>query len=410
MNRIKDIFLKSKYELLIFAALSMNFLLFFTKDDMMSDILYPLHLVDLRIGFISRTLVGSISGLLWKNPTEGNIAFLQTAVIIITFLLTAVFLGGCIKKADEESAGNLLIISLLVAVFPYGFMTYINLFELLDIYWVMSAVLCLLSSENKKTAFLIPVFIFTGLWVHYSFVFAFMPLIYVLCFSEMLRKKSKASYILTGITVIVSVSFTLYFVSTCRTFNVMPFEDFIDYIIDKAGSEITSIERYIGTAFRPNNEMNKLYGFTEAAGLDTAMAEKMPEALKGLLGNFQMALRDTSLFAIICDFILISPVLSFFSAIWIRAMKNTEDKKEKFIYFLCTISPLIQLFSCFISSDTSRWLSLMVISDLFMLAYFLKNKAAAVTDSTNGIMIWLKNRKAVIIPVLVFYLTIVFVW
>ena len=52
----------------------------------------------------------------------------------------------------------------------------------------------------------------------------------------------------------------------------------------------------------------------------------------------------------------------------------------------------------------------MVISDLFMLAYFLKNKAAAVTDSTNGIMIWLKNRKAVIIPVLVFYLTIVFVW
>ncbi len=410
MNRIKDIFLKSKYELLIFAALSMNFLLFFTKDDLMSDIIYPLHLVDLRIGFISRTLVGSISGLLWKNPTEENIIFLQTAVVIITFSLTAVFLGGCIKKADKISAENLFIICLLVAVFPYGFMSYINLFELLDIYWVMSAVLCLLSSENKKTAFLIPVFIFTGLWVHYSFVFAFMPLIYVLCFSKMFSEKSKASYILTAVTVAVSVSLTLYFVSTCRNFNVMPFEDFIDYIIDKAGSEITSIERYIGTAFRPNNEMNKLYGFTEAVGMDTALAEKMPEALKGLLGNFQMALRDTSFFAIICDFILISPVLAFFSIIWIRAMKKAECKKEKFIYFLCIISPLVQLFSCFISSDTSRWLSLMVISDLFMLAYFLKNKAEAVSEGTNAIMALLKSRKEIIIPLLVFYLTIVFVW
>lgn len=410
MNRIKDIFLKSKYELMIFAALSMNFLLFFTKDDMMSDILYPLHLVDLRIGFISRTLVGSISGLLCKNPTEGNIAFLQTAVIIITFLLTAVFLGGCIKKADEKSAENLLIISLIVAVFPYGFMSYINLFELLDIYWVMSAVLCLLSSESKKTAFLIPVFIFTGLWVHYSFVFAFMPLIYVLCFSKMFREKSKTSYILTGVTVVISVSMTLYFVSTCRTFNVMPFEDFIDYIIDKAGSEITSIERYIGNGFRPNDQMNEIYGISDLPDINPELVEIMPEAVKGLIGNFRMALKDTTLFAIICDFILISPVLTFFSMIWVNAMKKTEDRKEKFIYFLCIISPLVQLFSCFISSDTSRWLSLMVISDLFLLAYFLKNKTAAVTESTNGIMSWLKKQKSVIIPVLIFYLTIVFVW
>ena len=133
MNKLKELFLKFKYETAIFTALSMNFLLFFTKDDIMSDILYPLHLVDLKIGFISRTLVGSISGLLWEHPTENNIVFLQSTVVILTFFLTSLYLGKCIREAEGKNGQILFILSLIIAVFPYGFMSYINLFELLDI-------------------------------------------------------------------------------------------------------------------------------------------------------------------------------------------------------------------------------------------------------------------------------------
>lgn len=381
----------------------MNFLLFFTKDDLMSDILYPLHLVDLKIGFISRTLVGSISGLLWEHPTENNIMFMHAAVTLLTFMLTAVYLGKCIKQADEESGKNLFLISLTVAVFPYGFMTYLNLFELLDIYWVLSAVLCLLVSDNKKTAFLIPVFIFTGLWVHYSFVLAFMPLIYVLCFNKCIKEKTKTAYLLTSLMVAVSVPATLYFMLTNRTFNVIPFEEFIDYIIEKAGSEITSIERYIGTAFRPYDEMNRLYNISD-------MSENTPTLLKALVGNFKMALRDTTLTAIVVDFVLASPAVIFFEVIWKKAMKASADKKERFMYFLCLISPVIQFAACFTSSDTSRWLSLMVISNLFLLALFTKEKASPVTDAMNGLAQQLERYKAPLLFVLLFYLTIVFVW
>lgn len=403
MSNIKAFFLKFKYEISVFAVLCMNFLLFFTKDDLMSDVLYPLHLVDLKIGFISRTLVGSITGFLWEHPTKNNVFFLHTTVVILTFLLTAVFLGKCIKQADEKSGKNLFLISLIISVFPYGFMTYINLFELLDIYWVLSAVLCLLVSDNKKTAFLIPVFIFTGLWVHYSFVLAFMPLIYVLCFNKCIKEKTKTAYILAAVMVGVSVSATLYFMLTNRTFNVIPFEEFIDYIIEKAGDKITNIERYIGTGFRPYDEMNRLYGIADAS-------EEPPTLIKALMGYFKMALTDTSLVAIIFDFILASPVIVFFEAIWKKAMKTAENKKEKFIYFLCLISPVIQLIACFTSSDTSRWLSIMVISNLFLLALFTKEKAAPVTDTVNGIAEKLERHKAPLLFVLLFYLTIVFVW
>lgn len=403
MNKIKKTVTESKYELSVFAALMMNFLLFFTKDDLMSDIIYPMHLVDLRIGFISRTLAGTISGLLWKHPTKGNIFFMHSVIVILTFLLVSVYFAKCIKQAEEKSGKNLFLLCLIIAVFPYGFMTYINLFDLLDIYWVMSAALILLVSDKPKAAFLIPVFIITGSWAHYSFFLAFMPLIYVLCINKCIKEKTKRAYILTGIMVAVSVPVTLYFFSTSRTLNIMPFDEFIDYIVDKAGSPITSLEKYVGMGFRSYDEMNRLYKITN-------LSEESPDFLKALIGYFKIALKDTSLTGIICDFVLASPVILFFEAIWKKAIKTAQDRKEKFIYFLCLISPLIQLIACFTSSDTSRWLSLMVISSLFMLSVFVKENASPVTESFNSITDTVKKYRSVFIPVLLFYLTIVFVW
>ncbi len=403
MNKLKEILLRSKYELSLFTALMMNFLLFFTKEDIMSDIIYPMHLVDVKIGLISRTLAGSVAGLLWEHPTKGNIIFLQCSVVIITFFLISLYLGRCIKQADEKNGRNLFILSLIIAVFPYGFMTYINLFELLDIYWVMSAALILLVSENKKAAFLIPLFIFTGLWAHYSFVFAFMPLIYVLCINRCIKEKSKHAYILTGIMIPVSVAATLYFVLTHRTLSGMPFSELPDYIVNKAGSPITSLEKYVGMSFRSYDDMNRIYNIT-------SLSENVPSLLKGIVGNFKMALQDTSPIAIICDFILASPVMLFFEAIWKKAIKAAEDKKEKFIYFLCLISPIIQFIACFTSSDTSRWLSLMVISSLLMLSLFIKENASPVCSTLDSMMQKAEKYNAALIPTLLFYLTIVFVW
>lgn len=403
MNKIKEILLKFKYELSVFAALSMNFLLFFTKDELMSDILYPLHLVDVRIGLISRTLVGSISGLLWEHPTKENIFFMQAAVTALTFILTALFLGKCIKNAEEKSGRTLFIISLIISVFPYGFMTFINLFELLDIYWVMTIALILLVSDSRASVLIIPILIFTGSWVHYSFFLAFMPVIYIMCFGKCIKEKSRSSYILTAVTVTVSVPVVLYFVLTQRISDTEEFDSFIKYIIEKAGSEITNIERYVGMGFRSTEKMKELYALTD-------INSDIPELFKLLIGNFRFALRDTSIMSIICDFILASPVIAFFEALWKKATDISEDKKEKFLYLLGSLTPIIQLLACFTSSDTSRWLSLMIISQLFILALFVKDKDKSVSSALKKITDKLEKHKAPLIFVLLFYLSIVFVW
>lgn len=403
MNKIKEILLKFKYELSIFAALSMNFLLFFTKDELMSDILYPLHLADIKAGLISRTLVGSISGLLWEHPTKENIFFMQTAVTALTFILTALFLGRCIKNAEEKSGRALFIISLIISVFPYGFMSYINLFELLDIYWVMTVALILLISDSKPAVILIPILIFTGSWVHYSFFLAFMPVIYIMCFGKCIKEKSRSSYMLTAVTVTVSIPVVLYFVLTQRIPDTEKFDSFIKYIIEKAGSEITNIERYVGMGFRSTEKMNELYDLMN-------INSDIPELLKLLIGNFRFALRDTSITAIICDLILVSPVVVFFEALWKKAADISEDKKERFLYLLCSLTPIIQLIACFTSSDTSRWLSLMVISQLFILALLIRNKERNVSAVLRKLTDSLKKYKAPLIFVLLFYLSIVFVW
>ena len=185
----------------------------------MSDAMYPMHLVDLKAGFISRTLAGSLNSLFFDKPTMTQTAVIHTAVTVITFLLVAIFLGACIKKADEKSGRQLFLLSLITAVLPYGFMTFVNLFELLDIYWVLAAVLCLLCAEDKKAVFLFPVFIILGGWAHYSFVLAFMPVIYILFFYRCLKEKSRLNYIITGAMIVISVSSTIYFSRFFYSFN-----------------------------------------------------------------------------------------------------------------------------------------------------------------------------------------------
>ncbi len=407
MNKLKNILSKTKYEAGIFLTLCVNFLLFFTKEDLMSDIIYPMHLVDLKAGFISRTLAGTISGILWEHPTKTNIIFLHTAVVILSFLLTAVFLGRCIRSADKKSADNLFIVCIAVAVLPYGFMSFINLFELLDIYWLMSVALCLLCADNKKAAFLIPVFILTGSWAHYSFFLAFMPVIYILCIEKCVREKTRLTYILTAVMVTLSVPTVIYFFATSRSVTGISFDEFITYILEKAGSEITSMERYVGKSFRSFNEMNRIYHIVDAPSESVTGIAKLAAII---YGNVKFALEDTSLPGILCDFLLASPLLAFFECIWKKAMKAASDKKEKFIYFLCLISPLVQFFACFTSSDTSRWMSLMIISCLFMLALLIKEGHKAVSDSFNSIVQRLAEHRIPLLFFFIFYLSIVFVW
>ncbi len=408
MNKLKEILPKIKYELSVFAALSINFLLFFTKETIMSDGMYPMHLVDVKAGFISRTLAGTLNGILFGNPTKAEAAVTHFVITLITFLLVAVFIGKCIKSADEESGKRLFVISLITAVLPYGFMTFINLFELLDIYWVLAAVLCLLSADNKKTLLLIPLFIILGGWAHYTFVLAFMPVIYILFFNMCLKEKNRYTYALTALMLLVSVSSTVYFFATSRTFNVISFDEFTQYILDKAGDKITQFETYCGEAFRPYDEIPYDY-YIEKYGLPE-WTRDASDLKRAFYGYFAFAFIDGSLKGLIADFILAAPIAAFFIALWKKAINTTQDKKEKFMYFLCLITPLVQVFACLTSSDTSRWLSLMIISQLFLTSLLIKEKRKPVADSLESIMKALERFKGAVICAVLFYLSLVFVW
>lgn len=405
MSKLRQFAKNFKYEISLFSALCVNFalLLLQDKDEVMGDVLYPLHLVDIKAGLVSRTLAGTISGILWKNPTKADVTAVHLAVTVIAFLLTAVFMGKCIKNADEKLKKPLLLLSVIIAVLPYGFMTFVNLFELLDIYWLLAAVLCLFAFDTNSAVFAVPVFIFIGLWAHFSFVFAFMPLIFIICFYKCAREKSKSTTALTAVTVGCAVGFTLYFYLTSRTFSFDTFEDFQDYILDKAGDKIIYLENYFGKSFRPTDEMNRIYGIS-------TLPDDTPFIIGAFIGYFKAALSDTTFSGIVTDFVLASPFYVFFGFIWKKAFSQSETKAEKFIFFLCMISPLVHFFSCFMSSDTSRWLSLGIISNLFLLLYFAKEHTSLVSSAFTSVITFLEERKAPVTAALVFYFSIIFTW
>lgn len=409
MNKLKEYTCKIKYEACIFTALCMNFLLFFTKENIMSEAMYPIHLVDLKAGFISRTLTGTLNGLLFSHPTMQQTAAVHTAVTVTAFLVTAVFLGKCIRSADPESGKYLFVLSLGISVFPYGFMTFTNLFELLDIYWLLAAVMYLLTADSRRTLFIAPIFILLGGWAHYSFFLAFMPLIYIVFIRKLINEKSKLSYVFAVVTVIVSVSTTVYFFTTSRTFNVISFDEFTQYILDKAGDTITQFEVYCGEAFRPYDEIPYDY-YIEKYNL-AEWTRDASDLQRAIYGYFMFTFVDGSLTGLISNIILALPVAVLFAVLWRRAMKAAAgNRAEVFIYFLCLISPLIQLIAIFTSSDTSRWLSLMFISNFFMLAHLVKEGSEPVCLALKECFETVKKHRAIVVSAFLFYVSIVFVW
>lgn len=400
---MKKLFEKIKYEALLFAAMSFSLFTLAFKKVLVDDILYPLFLVDIKIGFTSRTLIGTLVGLIWEHPTKANAAVFQCGGLIFGFLLFSLFLGRCIRQAPPENRRPLLFIAALAAVLPLGAPHFVNLFELLDIYWLISALICVFMAKGKVSRYFAPLFIVLGLWVHYSFLFAFMPLIYIVYFALCCKEKNKNAYIPAALMVIVSVSFTLYFMLNARNLHSMSYFQFERCLQAKAGDALTRLDAYIAPTFQPAEWVNNHFElFNPDSSVSTV--ERM------LLGNMKFVLRQNTPLEIIADLIITAPLLAFFSALWLRLIKSEREKPLRFLWLLCLISPLVQLFSLLLSTDTSRWCSHLLLSQTIILFSLLAYKMTGLTEALSALTARFYRYRTLILALAGAYCCLIFVW
>jgi hypothetical protein len=307
-------------------------------------------LSDYRYGIVNRgffaTIFTFILNIVYKDDCVTDI-FLKNAAIILTAIILALVIRWIwmMEKNMQEDIRDIGQKILMVWICSPWFFTFFmtqGTIGRLDIILMAIFLICCELIFKQKLLWVIPILCVCGVLTYEVFTLIYFPTIFLLLLEISYFNKKKENWITTAVTTVSVLSITVYI-------------HFFGTLIGKA-------------------DINEYYqNLTERIG------EKM-EYSKVICYPFGIAVggMDISMYHLLCRLVLlllvVSPILLFFSLIWMLACKKTEDKYAVVIYMLFLVSPFSMLF-------------LMNASD------FMRYFVGIYTSLINGLLVSVQMKK-----------------
>lgn len=405
LNKLISAVKSRKYEILIFAALCMNFLILLSRDELITSRFYGVLTFDTHFGVYSLTLIGSIIKLIFgEHPTIGNVLVFQWTALILGYILVALFIGGTVRRADEKYRNFLACLAVFVSVIHIGFSDFTELFDLLDVYWLIGVVIALFLAKNDITRFVVPLLAVSSMWVHYGFLMTYMPVIYIMCIYFFVKKSSKVGAVQLVFMLIFTVVGSCWFFFKGRSAGI-EYDDLLAYVLNKTGESSKDSVTYLWHHFSDmsDNSYYDMTPFYEVFGYELS-------PLSSIMGNIYVTFQVITFLKIAVYTVLIAPFVVFFEYIWKASIRATQNKAEKFVFFLCAISPIVNYIGFFTSSDSSRMAAHLIVSQLLILFMFVKDENTAVGEAVDRIKEFFTSHFAILSVFAVFYISMVFDW
>lgn len=339
----------------------------FDVHDHINEAANIMYLVDYRIGFASRLLIGTLYGFFVKDITPESIYLTGAVSVIVSFALQAVLAGLVIRKSlvKEEYA---------VAVFTCAFLLHsltslenIRIKGCLDTYILIIFLIWLLFYDTLASMIGAPVLCVLGMLIHYSYIFTFMPAVLALTFYGIFFAEKKSRRRLCAASFasgsVLSLSLFSYFVFFANDHLKMTSEETYAYMMSKY--VLTPIEKihmersfdgvpffrlYIDRYFYNKDQHYNQLGSTmdELKAIREEVAAFIPLSL------------------LIKYALIFLPLFAVFAALWIACMKKVRGaKKLPFLVFI--LMPLTLIPACVMSTDVWRWVSASIISQFAVL-------------------------------------------
>lgn len=336
---------------------------------------FILYLGDYSHGFMPRALLGEIFS--WFTPTLSLDILCTVSFIVCLVLSTLVALigGYLIKKAEPKFAVTFLVAILVSSPIFMPLMS--SWLGVVDIYLMSFTAIAFVLNENKYTRYLVPVVMFVCFTLHQLYMFSYMvPLAIVLLYDFFKNKKYIRDGILCGFAYIPLIVMSLKTVISRDSFGFESAEALVDYMIQKADFEISKEWLY------------SLVRHEQFTGMDY-MFENITStmSIKNLLGIF----------------VIFLPIFILFAYGWIRAIKNSDKKDERFILFLCLIHPVSTVPAYILGLNWNRWTSAIITSQCILYLFMLFRKNEAVTLAVGRISEFLKKNFIIVIFYFIYY-------
>lgn len=372
---LKKVYEKTKYELYILLFLLVQFFVF--RPDAEGMPLWQLltYLGDYSHGFMPRALLGEI--ISWFSDTV-SLEMLHTLSSVVCIILSLVvsLLGGFVIRKVKNKDGVTVFVAIMVAS-PIFMPLFSSWLGIMDVYLILLTFVAFAFNENKFLRYLVPVIALLCVAIHHVYLFLYMvPLAIALLYDCFKNKKYVRDGILCAATYASLIVFAFIILKTRLAEGFGSIDKMVAFMIKKAAFPLT--EEWLASIV-PNEYM------TSADYLVQNVTPTM--TVKNLLGLV----------------VIFLPLFVLFAYGWMQSIRKSEDKCEKFVFFLCLIHPISTAPAFFLGLNWNRWTSAIITSQCILYLFMLYRKNKTVSSVTEQITEFFRKHFMFILLYFIYY-------
>lgn len=340
-------------------------------------------------GFVARGLVGEVISWFFDTVSDELTEYVATAFAVVFTVAVSLCIGTALSKSKDNPERFLIvaILSTLICVCPVGFSHYCIDDRFDKLTWAL-ALFGVLLAGRKYAIWLVPVVCVLATLVNPVFLFTSMILTsIVLLYYFYLSNYSAKNGIICAISYISMIALGLYAVISEKQLGFASPNEMIDYYF----------ARYDGVI------SDELYN-TFVKGWLVDYFEDTAEIIK--IG-YQLYFTD-NFAAFIIDFIfLMIPTYILTVIFWKKCIKLSDNKFQKFIFFLCGISPVVYLPIVLLIWQSSKYFYNNIFVQIGLIIFFIAQNNSAVTEAFKSAFEWAKKHVIVSVLTAVYILSVV---
>lgn len=343
-------------------------------------------------GFNPRGLLGEV--IRWFSDTVSDEMISNIANTFSVLLIIAVSL--CIGKAlnklkdDRERFNWVVLLAFICCVLPTSLKMYFGAIHLDKILWLLSLIAVFIS-DRKYAVWFVPVLCVIATLVNPMYLFGSMILVAIILLQQFYSEHySFKKGLLCFLTYASMIVIGLYSPIAEKKLGFSTPQELVDFYFSRYGGTL-SRDTY------SNFVTEWLFDYFEP------IDEVFRSAFKYYFVGWSNGQKCFFYFLLVA-----LPAYILLGIIWIRAIKNEKNKFQKFIYFLCLISPVIIIAPLIVSWEMPRYFSDNFITQLCLLAYFIVKGHPAIISSVRSMVDFCK-RNFLITAIAVLYFVVLIV-
>ncbi|MBE6756043.1 MAG: hypothetical protein E7555_06260 [Ruminococcaceae bacterium] len=336
-------------------------------------------------GYISRGLVGEVISWFADTVSDDLTRWVMTGFSVLLMLGMSLCVGKaiCNVRFDKERLPIVLFVVVMIFMIPMPYKFYYMDMKLDKLVWALT-LFSVYIADTKIGKWIVPFICTLATMVSPVFIFTNMILITIILLQEFYSNGFSAKNgIICGITYMSIIAVAIFAVVSEKWVGFESATEMADYYFARYAGEIDESTResfnlWLVDYFLPFNEILSTVSnsFFKYWGMGTRTFLNI-------------------IFAII-------PIYVLLGIFWKKTIKTEKNKFQKFIYFLCAISPVITIPLLVTSWELGRFLLNNILAQAGLVVYFVVKNQPAIVKTCNEVKMFGKKHLMLSIMVVLY--------